>query len=58
MRVRCLPPLPRVRVSLSYGFSEAPGSELDSAVAEIDARADHSSSVLQDMLKLAEPHRG
>ena len=40
-----------------YGFSEALGSELDSAVEEINQRAHRSSTVLEDMLKRADPHQ-
>jgi hypothetical protein len=42
---------------LFYGFSEAPASELDSALEEIDQRAHRSSAVLEDMLKRVTPHR-
>ena len=47
----------KARVDLFYGFSDAPLSELDSALAEINERAHHSSTVLEDMLKRADPHR-
>jgi hypothetical protein len=43
---------------LFYGFSEAPASELDSALEETEQRARRSSSVLDDMLKRVESHRG
>ena len=42
---------------LFYGFSEAPASELDVVMQEIDQRAHRSSSVLEDMLRRVEPHR-
>ncbi len=44
-------------VDLFYGFSEAPMSELDPAMEEINERAHRSSTVLQDMLKRTERHR-
>ena len=44
-------------VDLFYGFSEALGRELDLAVEEINERAHRSSTVLENMLSRAEPHR-
>jgi hypothetical protein len=44
--------------NLFYGYSEAPVSELDSVMTEIDERACQSSSVLEDMLKRTESYRG
>jgi hypothetical protein len=44
--------------NLIYGFSEAPLSELDSVMAEINERAYQSSSVLEGMLKLSGSYRG
>ena len=38
-----------------YGFSEAPGSELNAAMEEIDQRVNSSSSVLDEMLRRVEP---
>ncbi|HOX57757.1 MAG TPA: hypothetical protein P5205_06030 [Candidatus Paceibacterota bacterium] len=42
---------------LFYGFSEAPASELDAVMDEINRRVHQSSTVLDDMFKRAEPHR-
>lgn len=42
---------------LFYGFSEAPVSDLDPAMEEINQRARQSSAVIEDMLKRTAPHR-
>ena len=40
---------------LFYGFAEAPGSEFENALEEINRRARGSSTVLEDMLKRTAP---
>jgi len=45
------------QVDLFYGFSEAPMTQLDPAMEDIDRRAHQSSSLLDDMLKRTDAHR-
>jgi hypothetical protein len=44
-------------VDLFYGFSQAPATELDSAMAEINERAHRATTLLEDMLQRTQSHR-